>query len=97
MSQVPTPPTGGTPGTPAPYDQQQVHSQRITAGVLGIVLSGFGAHRFYLGDTKGGIIRLALSCVCVGSIISLVEGIMYLTKTDEQFYQEYMVNKKGWF
>jgi hypothetical protein len=30
-------------------------------------------------------------------IIGIIEGIIYLTKTDEQFYQTYMVEKKGWF
>lgn len=30
-------------------------------------------------------------------IIGLVEGITYLTKTDEAFYEEYLRNKKGWF
>ena len=34
-----------------------------------ISIQRFGAHRFYLGDTQGGIIRLLLSCVCVGGII----------------------------
>ncbi len=94
MSQMPTAP-GGSP--PAPYNQQEVHSKKITAGILGILLGAFGAHRFYLGDTTGGLIRLALSCVCVGGIIGLIEGIMYLTKPDEQWYQEYIVQKKPWF
>jgi TM2 domain-containing membrane protein YozV len=95
MSQIPTSPSPG--GVVPPYNQEEVHNKKIVAGILGIVLNGFGAHRFYLGDTQGGIIRLLLTCVCVGSIISLVEGIMYLTKTDEQFYQEYIVQKKPWF
>jgi len=30
-------------------------------------------------------------------IIGLVEGIIYLTKTDEQFYQDYAVTQKAWF
>ena len=30
-------------------------------------------------------------------IIGLVEGVIYLTKTDEDFYQTYQVNKKPWF
>ena len=31
------------------------------------------------------------------SIIGLIEGIMYLTKSDEEFVQTYQVNQKGWF
>lgn len=30
-------------------------------------------------------------------VIGLVEGIMYLTKSDEEFVQTYIVNKKPWF
>ena len=30
-------------------------------------------------------------------IIGLVEGILYLTKSDEEFYQLYAVQKKEWF
>jgi len=92
MSQDPIQQSGSTP---APYDPAQ--SKRVMAGILAILLGAFGAHRFYLGDTKGGIIRLLSSLVCLGGIIGLVEGIIYLTKTDEQFYQEYIVNKKAWF
>jgi hypothetical protein len=33
----------------------------------------------------------------VTSIIGLIEGIIYLTKTDEEFVNTYIVNKKGWF
>jgi len=30
-------------------------------------------------------------------IISLIEGIMYLTKTDEDFYYTYIANRREWF
>jgi len=68
-------------------------------GLLGILLGWTGAHRFVIGDTKGGVIRLVIAVVTCGAggIVGLIEGIMYLTKTDEQFYQEYIVNKKAWF
>jgi TM2 domain-containing membrane protein YozV len=56
-----------------------------------------GVHRFYMGDTKGGVIRLLLSLICVSGIIGLVEGIIYLTKTDEEFHEIYEVGMKEWF
>ena len=95
MTQVPASPAGGTPVPP--FNKEEIKNKKRVAGILGILLGGFGAHRFYLGDTTGGIIRLLLSCVCVGGIIGLIEGIMYLMKTEEQFYQEYIVQKKAWF
>lgn len=74
-------------------------SKKVLAGILGILLGGFGAHRFILDDAKGGLIRLAITLVTcgLGSVIGLVEGIIYLTKSDEEFIQTYQVEKKAWF
>lgn len=72
-------------------------SKRIACGVCAILLGGFGVHRFLLGDTTGGIIRILLSLVCLGGIIGLIEGIIYLTKSDAEFIQTYQVEKKAWF
>lgn len=33
----------------------------------------------------------------IGSLIGFVEGIIYLTKSDEEFVRVYQVEKKGWF
>ena len=62
-----------------------------------------GVHKFYMGYTTEGIILLAVSVVSFGilswvsAIIGLIEGIMYLTMTDEQFYMTYVANRKKWF
>ena len=73
--------------------------KKVMAGVLGILFGGFGVHRFILGDTKGGVIRIVISLVTCGfgSLIGLVEGIIYLTKSDEEFVQTYIQGKKEWF
>ncbi len=78
---------------------QYASDKRVIAGVLGIVLGGLGIHRFYLGDITGGILRILITIVTcgLGSVIGLVEGILYLTKSDEEFYQIYMVDKRAWF
>jgi len=71
---------------------------KVVAGILAIVLGALGVHRFYLGDTTGGIIRLALGfCFGIGWIIGIIEGIIYLTKSDEDFQKIYVEQKKGWF
>ncbi|MAD34430.1 MAG: hypothetical protein CMJ88_11850 [Planctomycetes bacterium] len=77
-------------------DQQ---SQRVVAGVLAILLGGFGIHRFILGDVVGGLLRMAISFVTcgTGSMIGFIEGIIYLTKSDDEFVQMYQVDKKSWF
>ena len=86
-------------------------NKKILAGILAIILGGLGIHKFILGYNKEGFILLGVSIVsyilvCVGigllfvwipSIIGLIEGIIYLTKSDEEFYNTYQVGKKPWF
>jgi len=73
--------------------------KKVLAGVLGIVLGGLGIHRFILGDTTGGILRIVITLVTcgAGSLIGLIEGIIYLTKTDEEFVATYIDGDKAWF
>ena len=82
-----------------PAPPADINSKKILCGVLGILLGGFGVHRFLLEDVTGGIIRIVITVfTCgIGSIIGLIEGIIYLTKSDQEFYQTYMVEKKAWF
>jgi TM2 domain-containing membrane protein YozV len=80
-----------------PYPKAQPENKKIVAGVLAIVLGGLGIHKFILGYTQEGIIQLLIGLCGVGYIIGIIEGIIYLTKTDEEFYQTYQVGKRGWF
>lgn len=74
-------------------------SKRVLCGVLGILFGGWGVHRFILGDTKGGLLRIGIMFITcgIGGLIGLVEGIIYLTKSDEQFISEYQEGGKAWF
>ncbi len=71
--------------------------KKIVAGILAILLGGLGIHKFYLGYTKEGIIQLILSFVCIGGVIGIIEGVLYLTKSDEEFVATYITGRKGWF
>ena len=86
-------------------------NKKLLAGILAIILGSLGVHKFILGYQKEGFILLGisiaaylLSCFMVGllfiwvpSLIGLIEGIIYLTKSDEEFYNTYQVGKKPWF
>jgi TM2 domain-containing membrane protein YozV len=74
-------------------------NKKILAGIMGILFGGFGIHKFILGYTQEGIIQIVVTIVTCGifSIVGFIEGIIYLTKSDEEFYQTYQVGKKGWF
>jgi TM2 domain-containing membrane protein YozV len=72
--------------------------KKIVAGLCGILLGGFGVHKFILGYTNEGIIQLVLGlCFGIGGIIGIIEGIIYLTKSDEDFVRTYIYGHKGWF
>ncbi len=80
--------------------------KKVLAGVLAIVLSliGFpGIHKFILGYTGAGLIMplcSILTCWILWfpfAIIGLIEGIIYLTKTDDEFREVYLTNRKEWF
>lgn len=85
---------------PQPQPQSGGNSdKKMIAGILGILLGGLGVHKFYLGYTQTGIIQLIIGVLTcgIGGIIGLIEGIIYLTKTDEEFEETYVINQKQWF
>lgn len=78
---------------------QRQENKKVVAGILAILVGWLGVHKFYLGYKKEGIIQLILGLVTCGltSIVSLIEGIIYLVKSDEEFYKTYQEGKKSWF
>jgi len=109
---------GSSPGMPPSVAPPQVTvasraSNKVAAGICGILLGEFGVHKFILGYSNAGTIMLAatlggwvLTFLTCGitffaplaiHIIGLVEGIIYLTKTDEEFVRIYVEGRKEWF
>ncbi|WP_282074693.1 TM2 domain-containing protein [Maribacter aquivivus] len=86
-------------------------NKKVLVGILAIVLGSLGVHKFILGYQKEGFILLGASvigyitvCFVIGgfiltatAVIGLIEGIIYLTKSDEEFYNTYQVGRKPWF
>jgi len=78
-------------------------NKRVLSGILAILFGALGIHKFILGYQKEGIIMLVLSLLSFGflagfmAIIGLIEGIIYLSKSDEEFYQIYQVGQRPWF
>ena len=96
-----------------PYQQPYYSSQvvrtkdHVAAGLLGIFLGFFGIHKFYLGYYSTGFIMLAVTIVGslltlglaggVMTLIGIIEGIIYLVKSQTDFEQLYVFNKREWF
>lgn len=90
-------------GQPPHTQMSEAGSKKVAAGILAILLGWLGIHKFYLGYTTAGIIMLlisVLSCTILSFIpwiIGIIEGIMYLTKSDAEFDATYVHGEKPWF
>ncbi len=85
------------------FNPSEVNGKKLAAGICGILIGSLGVHKFVLGYTQEAVIMLLVSILTCGiaapivGIIGLVEGIIYLTKSDEEFYDMYIRNQKPWF
>ncbi len=79
---------------------------KIVAGILALFFGPFGVHKFYLGCTAAGFITIILFVFGIAllgipslliAIITFIEGILYLVKSDNEFEEKYVINKKCWF
>ena len=85
----------------------EISNRKLASGLLGVFLGSFGAHKFVLGFNNAGIIMLVVTIAggmvtCgvasfVMGVIGLIEGIIYLTKTPEEFRELYIDARKQWF
>lgn len=79
----------------------------VAAGFLALVLGFFGVHKFYLGYNAQGFTLMALSVIGgllsfgiaagVAWIVAIIEGIVYLSKSQSEFEQVYVYGKREWF
>jgi len=83
---------------------------KVVAGILAILLGGIGIHKFYLGYIGAGLVFLLVNTIgwaitwltlfipnYVLLVIAFIEGIIYLTKSDEDFHKTYVEGRKAWF
>lgn len=87
--------------------QPQRSSQRSAVGILALVLpfvglGWIGIHKFVMGYSKEGITWILVSLLTCGigavvlTVVSIVEGIVYLTMSDEEFERRYVIGHKSW-
>ena len=62
---------------------------KVTAGLLAIFLGGFGIHKFYLGHPGQGILYLLFCWMFIPAIVGFIEGIIYLSMSDQAFAEKY--------
>ncbi len=79
---------GGSDGLSAAPNRRS----KLAAGLFAIFLGGLGIHKFYLGRTGQGVVYLLLCWTFIPAIIGFIEGIVYLTMSDQAFAQKYGVS-----
>lgn len=78
---------------------------KIVAALLAFFIGGLGVHKFYLGKNQAGIIMLLMGTVgwlvvlpgLAVCLIAFIEFVVYLIKSDQQFYEDYVVGDREWF
>ncbi len=87
--------------------EEEAPKSKAVAGAAAILMGGLGVHKFYLGYYVQGLVLLAISLVGFRSpgfiingavaVVTSIEGIIYLLKTDYEFHETYIENRKPWF
>jgi TM2 domain-containing membrane protein YozV len=75
------------------------------AAILAFLLGPLGVHKFYLGKTNAGIIMLLMGTIgwilvvpgLAVCFIAFIETIIYLVKSDQSFYEDYVAGDRTWF
>lgn len=79
---------------------------RFVAAALAFFLGGLGIHKFYLGDRITGAIMLVIFLfgllfmaipTAVVALIALIECMIYLFTSAEDFDRNYIQGKRAWF
>ncbi len=82
-------------------------TKQLLSGYAAIIFGGFGVHKFILGYTAEGALTLIISIIggyfsygftfLIMQMIGLIEGMIYLSKSHEEFIDNYFIRKQGWF
>lgn len=76
-------------GIRQPTHGGQADSEKVAAGILAILLGGLGAHKFYQGNVKLGVIYLCFFWTGIPALLGLIEGILMLIADDREYAEKY--------
>jgi TM2 domain-containing membrane protein YozV len=88
---------------PSAAPSGDLSNRQLAVGLAALVGGALGLHKFILGDNMTGLIRLVVSLATFGvgwailTIIGMIEGVIYLRMSAEEFHETYVVGKKSWF
>jgi TM2 domain-containing membrane protein YozV len=62
---------------------------KLVATLFAILLGGIGIHKFYLGNIPMGILYICFCWTFIPAIVGIIEGIIYLSMTEDEFHKKY--------
>ena len=76
----------------AGISNSEVSSKKLLCGLMAIFFGTLGIQYFLIGKTTGGIITILLSLITCGAwgVVTLIQGILMLCMSDEEFKRKYM-------
>ena len=76
------------------YPNSELANKKLICGLLAIFRGTIGVQYFVLGKTWGGILTILLSCITCGAwgVVMLIQGIMMLCMSEEEFKRKYIEN-----
>lgn len=81
------------------YNQNNPYrsEKKIPAAILALIIP-LGIHKLLLGYTNEGILQIILTIITCGlfGLVSYIEGILYLFKSDKEFDDTYVYGRKPW-
>ena len=78
------------------------NGDRLISAIIAVLLGLIGAHKFYLGYKSQGILMFLAGTVgwllifppFISFVISIAEAFIYLSKTDQEFYDTYIAKER---
>lgn len=70
-------------------------NNRFLAAALAILLGAVGAHKFYLGRVKKGILYVIFSWTLIPMFLGIYSGIKFLMADDKEFQRKYVEGIEG--
>ena len=74
--------------------QKWKRDNRVECGIIAMIFGAVGLHKFYRGQYGRGLLYIVFCWTFIPAIVGVLEGIHYLTETDEQYREELALKPK---